>query len=142
MRGRIGAAMVGMAAALLFAASAGSGEKKSKPPKATVVEGTLIDTKCFSQDPANAGNDHGIGADKIEGCAEACAKMGIPVGLLTPKREVYILITPAEAFAEHMGKTARATGAKVYRGTAIRPDSVQVQGADGAWVPVEFHSMM
>lgn len=142
MRGRIGIAGIGIAAALLAAVSAGSGAKETKSPKPTVVEGTLIDTKCFSQDAANDGNDHGVGTEKIEGCAEACAKLGIPVGLLTSKREVFILIAPAEAFEEHMGKAARVTGPKVYRGSAIRPDSVHVQGADGAWVPVEFHSMM
>jgi hypothetical protein len=142
MKTRVVAAAVLAGAALAFAATGGSADKSPKSPKPFVVEGKLIDTKCYSMSNLNSGDDHGAGDDMIEACATACAKMGIPVAVLTAKGEVYILLAPSEAFEDHMAGAVRVTGTKVYHGSAIRPDKVEVREKDGSWTAVDIRSMM
>lgn len=105
------------------------------------VEGTLIDTHCYSQDRAYKANDHRSGGALIEGCAQACAKLGIPVGLLTTSGEVVILLAPSPDFADHMGLEARAMGRWALNG-ALRPDSAFVRSDAGTWTPIPLHQMM
>ena len=142
MRSRTGYAILVAGIAAAIAPAGGSAGKSSAPPKPSVVEGILIDTKCYSVDRRNAGDDHGAGDDKIEACATACAKMGIPVAVLTGKGEVYILLAPTPAFEERMGKPVRVTGAKVFGGSAIRPEKVETHAEDGSWTALDIHSMM
>ncbi len=118
-----------------------SDDKAMPKAKVMTVEGTLIDCKCYAMDPANKGQDHSTPNGAIKSCAKACAVMGIPVGLLTDKGEVLVLIAPAESFSDHMTGTARVTGMKVYGG-ALLPEKVEVKGADGKWEPVSITGMM
>jgi hypothetical protein len=104
------------------------------------VEGILIDTHCYSLDRAYASDDHRTPGGTIEGCAEACARLGIPVGLLTDSGEVVVLLAPSTDLAEHMGREARAVGPRVLG--ALRPDSVSVRDSSGAWTAVPIHQMM
>ncbi|HKQ20106.1 MAG TPA: hypothetical protein VJW75_10210, partial [Candidatus Eisenbacteria bacterium] len=92
------------------------------PGSVAAVEGTLIDMRCYSQDRAFKANDHRIGDAMIEGCAQACAKLGIPVALLTSSGDVVLLLAPSPDFADHMGREARAVGRWALHG-AVRPDS-------------------
>jgi hypothetical protein len=50
------------------------------------VTGRLVDLACYGQDQANKGNEH-----KNRGliCAQACAREGFPVGLVTNDGKVY-----------------------------------------------------
>lgn len=114
----------------------------AKTAKPTRIEGTLIDTRCYSIDKSLTQDGHRTVDGTIDGCAAACAKLGIPTGVLTSKGDVTILIAPATELADYMGRQVRAAGVKVFRGAAIRVDTVEVRGEDGAWKPVEFHSMM
>jgi len=111
------------------------------PGSLAAVEGTLIDTRCYSQDRAFRANDHKIGGAVIEGCAQACAKLGIPVALLTTSGDVILLLAPSPDFADHMGREARAVGRWALNG-AVRPDSAFVRGDGGAWTAVSLHQMM
>ena len=111
------------------------------PGSLATVEGTLIDTRCYSQDRAFKANDHRTGDAVIEGCAQACAKLGIPVALLTSSGDVVVLLAPSPDFADHMGREARAVGRWALDG-AVRPDSAFVRGDGGAWTAVPLHQMM
>lgn len=56
--------------------------------------------------------------------------------MLTASDEVWILVTPTQDLADHVGQTARVTGAAVYGGHSVRPDKIEVKGADGKWAAV------
>jgi len=125
-----------------LAAMGGAAEKKMAMPKPVTIEGTLIDTKCFSMNSANKANDHMTPDGNKVACAAACAKMGIPVGLLTAKGDVVVILAPAPAFKDHMAQTARITGVRAQKGAAIVPDKAEVRGADGTWTEVSTREMM
>ena len=107
----------------------------------STVTGILIDTHCYSLDRAYAADDHRTPNGTIEGCAEACAKLGIPVGVLTASGDVVVLLVPAPDLADHMGSEARAVGRRTFA-NSLRPDSVFVKDDGGAWIPVPLHQMM
>jgi hypothetical protein len=55
------------------------------------VTGKIIDQMCYMKDKVNnAGADHKMPADTAA-CAQACAKMGRPMALLTSDGKVYTL---------------------------------------------------
>ncbi len=107
---------------------------------ATLV-GTLIDSHCYSLDRTYASDDHPTTSGTIEGCAQACASMGIPVALLTQSGEAVVLLVPSPDLADHMGHEARVVGTRVLGGS-IRPDSLFVRGDGDAWTPISLHQMM
>ena len=103
--------------------------------KTITVAGTLVDTQCYSKNAAFAGQDHG----SMKGCATACAKMGIPVALLSGS-EMFIITAPAPVLAEHMLKEARLTGTEVQTGI-ISPSQLEIK-TDGGWKVVSTSAMM
>ena len=106
--------------------------------KSITVTGTLIDTKCYSMDTRNKGKDHQTPHGEMKGCAALCANLGIPVAVLTSKREVWSLVTPSKDLADHMAETCRVTGVAVYGGHQLRPDKIEVQDASGRWSEVKI----
>lgn len=138
------AALVAVATLTAVAvAQHGSMKGMSMPMGKTVtVTGILVDTKCYSMNSANTGQDHQTPMGETKMCAKACATMGLPVGLRTAKGELYILIAPVPAFTEHMAETARVTGTKVYGGGSIRPEKVEVKDATGKWIELNIKTMM
>ncbi len=116
--------------------------------KKVTVTGTLIDTKCYGMNHDNVENAHYVkkGGEKMKmpNCATACANMGIPAGILKDGKkdgEVVILITPANAVADHMAKEARVTGEMAYPGGII-PGKIEVKNAQGKWEEVKVATMM
>lgn len=81
------------------------------------VTGVLVDLACYTKDKANTTNAHkGMG----ETCAQACAKKGGTVALVTDKGEVYEVMTMGGLAGEnnaklvpHMAHTVTLTGAVV-----------------------------
>ena len=81
---------------------------------AAEVTGVLVDLACYTKDKANTTNAHkGMG----ETCAQACAKKGGAVALVTEKGEVYEVMTMGALQAEqnaklvpHMSHTVTLTG--------------------------------
>jgi hypothetical protein len=81
---------------------------------AAEVTGVLVDLACYTQDKANTTNAHkGMG----ETCAQACAKKGGTVALVTEKGEVYEVMTMGALAGEnnaklvpHMSHTVTLTG--------------------------------
>ncbi len=120
----------------------------SNGPKEVTVTGTLIDTKCYGMNHDNVENAHYVKKDgekmKMPNCATACANMGIPAGLLEDGKkdgDVYVLITPSNAVADHMAKEARVTGELAYAGGII-PSKIEVKNDDGKWEKVKVATMM
>jgi hypothetical protein len=81
---------------------------------AAEVTGVLVDLACYTKDKANTTNAHkGMG----ETCAQACAKKGGTVALVTEKGEVYEVMTMGGLAGEnnaklvpHMSHTVTLTG--------------------------------
>jgi hypothetical protein len=81
---------------------------------AAEVTGVLVDLACYTKDKANTTNAHkGMG----ETCAQACAKKGGTVALVTQKGEVYEVMTMGDLAGEnnaklvpHMSHTVTLTG--------------------------------
>ena len=81
---------------------------------AAEVTGVLVDLACYSKDKANTTNAHkGMG----ETCAQACAKKGGTVALVTEKGDVYEVMTMGSLAGDnnaklvpHMSHTVTLTG--------------------------------
>ena len=81
---------------------------------AAEVTGVLVDKACYSKDKANTTNAHkGMG----DTCAQACAKKGSTVSLVTEKGEIYDVMTMGDLAGEsnaklvpHMSHTVTLTG--------------------------------
>jgi hypothetical protein len=136
------AVFVLLSAAALTASSVSAAQgKMSSPAKPVTVTGTLIDTKCYSMDHRNKTVDHVTPHGQMKDCAKLCARLGIPVAVLTSQGQVWTLVTPAQDLVDHMGQTARVTGAKVY-GDQIRPDKIEIEDAAGHWTEVKIRMPM
>jgi hypothetical protein len=100
---------------------------------AAEVTGVLVDKACYTKNKANITNAHeGMG----ETCAQACAKKGGAVALVTEKGEVYDVMLMGDLVAEnnakivpHMSHTVTLTGdimdsedkkSKVIHATALK----------------------
>lgn len=104
-------------------------EHRSKP---ILVEGRLVDMRCYSMDLRNYGQDHVTAEGKVlKGCATACAKSGIPVGLLTgggaPGNRVYVLLTAAPQLADQMNRMARVEGRLMNDSGCILTEKIEVK---------------
>src|SRR5205814_8813668 len=68
------------------------------------VTGEVIDMSCYLHHPeTSTGSGH-------KKCAETCAKKGLPMGLLTSDKQVYLLLEDHEnpkAYAKALAKAAR-----------------------------------
>jgi len=108
---------------------AAAGEKDAK-----TVEGTLVDAKCYLAGGFK-GNDH-MGTAK---CGTACAKSGLPVGVLTKEGKYLTVAVPAPQVAEFVGETVRATGP--VKNNTITPEKLEVN-KNGKWEEVKIAAMM
>jgi len=78
--------------------------------KPVTVKGELVDTLCYAS--------MGAKGDGHAKCALACAKKGIPIGLVEEGKtsKMYVLLPPKDAtgmpaaVTDHMGKVVSVTG--------------------------------
>lgn len=138
MRRTLSIAALIAVAALGLAAPGHAEDKKMSMGKPVIVTGTLIDTKCFSMDKRNKGTDHVTMHGDMKDCAKICAGLGIPVAVLTAQGKAWTLVTPAKDLVAYMGQNTRVTGTKVYDGSQIRPDKIEVKDASGKWTEVKI----
>ena len=120
------------------------GDDGKKEMVEVTVVGTLVGTRCYSMDNENIGNDHASPNGILPKCAEACARMGIPVGLLKDGEKggkLYILISPSTQLADHMAKTVKVKGVETVPGTLL-PSQIWVKTDDGKWEEVKIATMM
>jgi len=135
------AALAGIAFTFVASAPPSQAGEMMAMPDPITVKGTLIDTKCYSMNAMNSGNDHMTPKGEMPNCATACAAMGIPVGILGKDGTVTVVIAPAAVFAEHMTKTVKITGLPALNGGGVIADKVLVK--DGAaWTEVAVTTMM
>jgi hypothetical protein len=70
------------------------------------VSGEVVDLSCYLGHPnTSTGSGH-------RKCAETCAKKGLPMGLLTAEKEVYLLLEDHDnpkAYAAALAKAAQQT---------------------------------
>lgn len=97
-------------------------------------EGVLVDTACYLKSGAKT-NDHG----PMKNCGTACAKGGIPVGILTAQGKYVTLGVAAPMVAEHVGQTVRASG-EVKEGVLL-PEKFEVKEGN-AWKEVKLGPTM
>ena len=113
MRRGIRGCAAAYATALLVAAApaAWAGDK---------VTGEVIDMSCYLHHPeTSTGNGH-------RKCAETCAKKGLPMGLLTSDKQVYLLLE------DHDNPKAYANAlAKAAQQATVEGDKVNVGGVQG-----------
>jgi hypothetical protein len=94
--------------------------------EAITVQGEIIDMACYMAE-GKRGPEH-------KSCALMCAKQGVPMGVLTDKGEVYLLIedhhnnSPYEALKKLAGSRAEVTGKKFVKPGVM---SIQVSAAKG-----------
>jgi hypothetical protein len=93
--------------------------------KTLTVSGTLVDTKCYLEG-GDVSNDHG----SMKACGVACLKSGIPAGVLTSDKKLYILIFSSEPFAKYAGQSVEVTGTLYGDGNLV-PTKASVVGKDG-----------
>ena len=98
---------------------------------AAELTGVLVDKACYTKDKANTTNAH---KDMGETCAQACAKKGNTVALVTDKGEVYDVMPMGSLAGDnnaklvpHMSHTVTLTGdvmatkdAKMIHATALK----------------------
>jgi hypothetical protein len=78
------------------------------------ITGRLVDETCYKQNKANTGVDHKMPED-TPGCAVSCAKMGLPVALLTADGKLYTVTGDLAAnnnakLVPHMSHQVELTG--------------------------------
>ena len=117
----------------------------------TNVTGTLIDSRCYSLDKRNVGNDHYSSPSApnkdVKNCGTNCAEGGVPVGILplgaTPgKSQVYILLSSSKELAPYIGQLAQVTGQFMTDSNAIFTLNIKVKDKDGKWKEVSSGSYM
>ena len=80
-------------------------QEKKKMDKAVVIEGTLVDMKCYAAGGFLT-NEHG----GMDNCGTMCAKGGLPVAIVDKDKNVHFLAVPAPAYADWVGEHLRLTG--------------------------------
>ena len=110
MRRLLSVSLVLIAAAGALPAVGHSKDSMSKT-KSITVSGSLIDTKCYSMDSRNMGNDHITPMGEMKGCGTLCAKLGIPVEHVGPACDGYLdMLRRHPAVAALIGAEARSPG--------------------------------
>ena len=94
-------------------------DKKMDAQKVT-LEGELVDIRCYSAMGAK-GEEH-------EMCANACAKAGDPVGILTKDGKLYTFGAISSGFDGVMSKMAKVEG--TLYGNVMIPTKVMVDGKE------------
>jgi hypothetical protein len=84
------------------------------------ITGEVIDMSCYLHHPeTSTGGSH-------RKCAETCAKKGLPMGLLTSDKQVYLLLEDHEN-----PKAYAAALAKAAQQATVEGDKVNVGGVQG-----------
>jgi len=107
----------------------------ARPAPSDVWTGTLVDTTCYFENPADTGNVH----EGMDNCGEACLRLGRPAGILTAEKKFSILIAPSPDIAKYTGESVRVTGHMKNGIIQVTEFEVQ-QGND--WQPVRLSAIM
>ena len=98
------------AAVLASGPAAWAGEK---------VTGEVVDLSCYLHHPATStGNSH-------KKCAETCAKKGLPMGLLTSDKQLYVLVEDHDNPKAYAAALAKAAQQATVEGDKVNTGGVQ-----------------
>jgi|SRR5882672_2056139 len=98
----------------IVAAHAAEQKKAAAAPKSVTMTGEIVDTGCYL--------GHEAKGEKHKECAATCVAAGMPIGLLTDKNALYLLIPPHEnkdgynKAKEMVGDKAEISGMPLVRG--------------------------
>ena len=95
---------------LMYAQDKKEGKKEmKKAAKETTISGEVVEVSCYLAHDGK-GPDH-------QSCAEACAKAGSPLGILTEKGKLYVSLLPDDhkngpnaILMDHIAHKVNATG--------------------------------
>ena len=92
-------------------------------PATQTISGRLVDETCYKMNKVNTGVDHKMPED-TPGCAITCAKMGLPVALLTDDGKVYTVTGDLAAnnnakLVPHLSHKVELTGDVTASGGAM-----------------------
>jgi len=119
---------------VLFLTSAVA-QKNDKKGKETTITGEVVDVSCYL-----AHGNSGKGADH-SACAEACAKAGGPLGVVTKSGKLYVSVLPDDhstgpnaMLMDHISHQVQATGIVRSQGgvNGIMITKVEMAKSDGA----------
>ena len=83
------------------------------------VTGEVIDMSCYLHHPATStGSSH-------RKCAETCAKKGLPMGVLTSDKQVYLLLEDHDNPKAYAAALAKAAQQATVDGTKVSVGGVQ-----------------
>jgi len=116
-------ALMGLTAGYVFADETINKDSDSMG-KTITVRGILVDTSCYFEE-GQKGDEH----DGMDACGKNCLTSGVPAGVLVGDK-VYILIFPAKAFADYVGKNVEIKG-EVYGDNLIHPQKASVVDKSG-----------
>jgi hypothetical protein len=99
--------------------------------------GSLVDASCYLKDGASmaSGNNH-MG---MKDCGTVCLKMGQPAGILTPEKQLILLVLASPSVAEFVGQPIRVTG--TLKNGAIVVTKFEVKKGAG-WKTIKLPDMM
>ena len=89
----------------------GGKAKVEKMTKVSTISGEVVEVSCYlAHGEKGMGNDH-------KSCAEACAKNGSPLGILTKEGKLYVSVLPDDhstgpnaILVDHIAHQVKATG--------------------------------
>ncbi len=123
-------ALVALAFVLVSGLAAGA-EKGGMKMKTEVVKGELVDSRCYLGQGKR-------GPDHVK-CAIACAKDGLPMGIVDAKGKFYGLVIQSNQIADIAGLEAEVEG--MVNGESIIPTRITVN-KDGTWTEVQLPKQM
>ncbi len=106
-------------------------DKGGMKMKTDIVKGELVDSRCYLGQGKR-------GPDHVK-CAVACAKDGLPIGIVDAKGKYYTLVIQANQIADVAGMDAEVEG--MVNGDSIIPTKIKIN-KDGTWTEVELPKQM
>ena len=116
---------------VLVSSLAVAAEKAEMKMKTDVVKGELVDSRCYLGQ-GKRGPDH-------TKCAIACAKDGLPLGIVDAKGKYYTLVIQSSQIADVAGLDAEVEG--MLKGDSIIPTKMKVNKG-GTWTEVKLPEQM
>ncbi len=130
--------LLALSAGLMYAQDKTEGKKEAKKAmkkagKEMTVSGEVVEVSCYL-----AHGDKGMGSDH-QSCAEACAKAGSPLGILTEKGKLYVSLLPDDhqsgpnaILMDHIAHKVTATGLVRSKGGVEGMMITKVEEAEAA----------
>jgi hypothetical protein len=117
---------------LMYAQDKTEGKKEmKKASKETTISGEVVEVSCYlAHDGKGSGH---------QSCAEACAKAGSPLGILTEKGKLYVSLLPDDhqngpnaILMDHIAHKVNATGVVRSKGGVAGMMITKVEMAEDA----------